>query len=125
MHAQAIAAKKDEKEKQERARIDANKAAAALRKQKTEAEKAQKALQAAVRSANKTEVEAEEKVERQAQKRKEALVKKALKDPLVKTKAPIKAQKAPICEKKVVRFNGVEEEGGSQLNCKTRLLRVA
>jgi hypothetical protein len=51
----------------------------------------QKALQAAVRSTNKTKVEAEEKVERQAQKRKKALVKKALKDPLVKTKAPIKA----------------------------------
>jgi hypothetical protein len=110
--AQAIAAEKDEKEKQERARIDANKAATALKKQKTEAAKAQKALQAAVRSANKAEVEAEEKAERQAQKKKEALVKKASKDPLVKTKALVKAQKAPIREKKAVQFNGVDEEGG-------------
>ena len=39
-------------------------------------------------------------------------MKKALKDPLVKTKAPIKAQKAPIHEKKVVQFSGVDEEGG-------------
>src|SRR6202035_5360993 len=63
--AQAIATEKDEKEKRERARIDANKATTALKKQKTEAAKAQKALQAAVRSANKAEVEAEEKAERQ------------------------------------------------------------
>jgi hypothetical protein len=112
MRAQAIAAEKDEKEKQERARIDANKAATALKKQKTEAEKAQKALQAAVRSGNKAEVEAEEKVEKQAQKKKEALAKKALKDPLVKTKAPVKAQKAPIHGKKVVQFSSVDEERG-------------
>jgi len=40
LHAQAIAAEKDEKEKQERVRVDANKAAATLKKQKVEAEKA-------------------------------------------------------------------------------------
>jgi hypothetical protein len=78
-----------------------------------------------VRSANKAKVQAEEKAKRQAQKKKEALVKKALKDPLVKAKAPIKAQKAPIHEKKAVQFNGVDERGGSQPNRKTRLLRVA
>jgi len=111
MRAQAVAAEKEEKEKQERARIDANKAATALKKQRIEAEKAQKALQAAVRSDNQAEVEAEEKAEKQAQKKKEVSVKKALKDPLVKTKAPIKAKKAPVCEKIVVRFasNDVEE----------------
>ena len=65
-----------------------------------------------MRSANKAEVEAEEKAERQAQKKKETLVKKASKDPLMKTKAPVKAQKAPIHEKKVVQFSGVDEEGG-------------
>jgi len=40
MRAQAVAAKKEEKEKQERARIDANKAAIALKKQRIKAEKA-------------------------------------------------------------------------------------
>ena len=109
--AQEIAAEKEEKEKQERARIDGNKATAALKKQKTEAEKAEKALQVATRSANKEEVQAVEKAEKQAQKKKEALQKKAEKDPPTKAKAPPKVKKIPVHAKKVISFSGVEVEG--------------
>ena len=78
--AQAIAAEKEEKEKAKRARINSNKAAAALKKQRTEAERAEKCLQAAVRSDNREEVMAEEKAEKQAQKKKDTIKNKALKD---------------------------------------------
>jgi len=108
--AQGIAAKKEEKEKQERARIDGNKAATALKKQKTEAEKAEKALQAATRSANKEEVQAAEKAEKQAQKKKEVLQKKAEKDPPIKVKDPPKVGKKLVRTKKVVSFSSVEVE---------------
>jgi hypothetical protein len=110
--AQEIAAEKEEKERQDRARIYANKAATTLKKQKSEALKAEKALQAATRSANKAEVEAEEKAEKQAQKKKEASQKKPSKDPLVKTQAPAKARKALVSQKKVVQFDSVDGDGG-------------
>ena len=64
--AQEIAAQKEEEERAERARIDGNKATATLKKQQTVAAKAEKALQAATRSANKDEVIAEERAERKA-----------------------------------------------------------
>ena len=110
--AQEIAAEKEEKEKQERARIDGNKAASALKKQKEVAKKAEKALQAAVRSDNLEEVAAEEKAEKQAQKKKGKAVKEALKDILVKTRTPIKARKTPVRSRKVVRFIGGDIGGG-------------
>jgi hypothetical protein len=106
--AQAFQAAKEEKEKEDRARIDANRAASALKKAKDDAIRAEKALQAAARAANKDEVEAEEKAEKQAQKQKEAQAKKALKDPLAKAKTPAKPKKAPVRENKVVRFVGVD-----------------
>ena len=101
----AIAAKKEEKEKQERVRID-NKATTTIKKQKTKREKAEKELQAAVRSENRAKVDTKEEAKKQAQKKKEAAVKNALKEPLVKTKAPQKT-------KKVVRFNSINIGGGS------------
>ena len=52
--AQAFAREKEEKEKHERVRIDANK----------EPEQAEKALQAATRKGNQAEVETEEKAEK-------------------------------------------------------------
>jgi hypothetical protein len=108
--AQAIAVEKEEKEKQERARIDANKEAAAIKKAKKDAEKAEEALQAAIRKENKAEVEAEEKAKKQAQKQKEIVTNKASKDVLAKAKGPEKAKKAPVRERKVVQFVGVDLE---------------
>jgi hypothetical protein len=67
--AQTFQAQKEEEERRERARIDANKAAAAIKKAEKEAKAAEKRLQAAIRGANKAEVEAEEKAEKQAQKK--------------------------------------------------------
>ena len=103
--AQAISAEKEEHERAERARIDSNKAAATLKKQKTKAIKAEKALQAATRSANKEEVIAKEKAEQQAQKKKETTQKKAEKDLLARPKTPTKARKASVSQKKVVWFD--------------------
>ena len=79
-----------------------NKAATTIKRAKTKAEKAEKALQAAVKKGNKAEVEAEEKAEKQVQKKKETLANKASNDPLAKARAPTKTGKAPICKKKVV-----------------------
>jgi hypothetical protein len=107
--AQAISAEKEERGKQERARIDANKEAAAIKKAKREAEKA---LQAPIRVGNKAEVEAEEKAEKRAQKKKEAHANKASKDLPAKSKSPRKAKKAHICKKRVVRFVGVVQKEG-------------
>jgi len=58
-------------------------------------------------------VRVEEKAEKQAQKKKEAAQTQALKALLVRIKAPAKARKAPVVEKKVVRFisSDVEEQG--------------
>ena len=67
-------------------------------------------LQAAIRKGTKAEVEAEEKAEKQAQKQKEILTNKASKDVLAKAKGPKKAKKAPIRERKVVQFVGVDLE---------------
>jgi hypothetical protein len=108
--AQAIAAEKEEKEKQEKAKIDANKEAAAIKKAKKDAEKAEKALQAAIRKGNKAKVKAKEKAEKQAQKQRETLTNKASKDVLAKAKSPRKAKKAPVRERKVVQFVGVDLE---------------
>ncbi len=51
---------------EERARINANKVATALKKAKNKALKAEKALQAAIRASNKDKVEAKEKAKKQA-----------------------------------------------------------
>jgi hypothetical protein len=107
---QAIAAEKEEKEKQERTRIDANKEAAAIKKAKKDAEKAEKALQAAIRKGNKAKVEAEEKAEKQAQKQKEILTNRASKDAPAKAKGSEKAKKALVRERKAVQFVGVNPE---------------
>jgi len=108
--AQAIAEAKEQKEKAERARIDGKKVAFAIKKAQKEAERQEKALQAATREGNRAEVVAEEKAEKQAQKKKKASVSKASKDLLAKAKSPAKPRKAPICKKKVVRFVGGDSE---------------
>ena len=87
-----------------------NKATATIKKAKTKAEKAEKALQATLKKGNKAEVKAEEKAEKQVQKKKETLANKASNDPLVKARASTKTGKAPICKKKVVQFVGVNPE---------------
>ncbi|PMD36941.1 hypothetical protein L207DRAFT_515411, partial [Hyaloscypha variabilis F] len=74
--------KKEAFEKLERIRIDTKKAEIAAKKQKAKVENAEKALQAV----------------------KEAAQTKALKALLVRIKAPIKARKALVIKKKVVRF---------------------
>ena len=104
--AQAVAAAKEEQEKAERARIDGNEAAAAIKKARKEAAKAEKTLQAATWKESRAEAKAEEKAEMQAQKRKEAPISKALKDLSAKAKTPAKPRKAPIRKKKAVRFVG-------------------
>ena len=111
--AQERFAEKEAFEKSERIRIDTKKAEAAAKKQKTEAEKAEKALQAAARKENIEEVRLEEKAKKQAQKKKEAAQTQALTALPVRIKAPAKARKALVVKKKVVRFisSNVEEQG--------------
>ena len=87
-----------------------NKAAATIKRAKTEVEKAEKALQATVKRGNKAKVKAEEKAEKQVQKKKETLANKALNNPLAKARAPTKTRKAPICKKKVVQFVSIDPE---------------
>jgi hypothetical protein len=71
-HIQELFAKKEAFAKSERIRINTKKATQALKKQKNKAEKAEKALQVAVRGENIDEVRIEEKAKLQAQKEKEA-----------------------------------------------------
>jgi hypothetical protein len=113
--AQAFQKEKEDEAKAKRARIDANKASTALKKAKDNAAKAEKALQAATREANKAEVDADEKAEKQARKKKDLMASKASKDPLAKAKSPAKPRKAPVRKKKVVRFISGDLEGGGWL----------
>jgi len=109
--AQTKAAEKEEKEKAERVRIDSNKVAAATKKAQKDALQAEKGLQAATRKDNLEEVRAEEKAEKQAQKRKETLAKKASKAVPAVYKSPAKPRKAPIRKKKAVQFINVDAMG--------------
>jgi hypothetical protein len=72
---------------------------------------AEKGLQAATRKDNLEEVRAEEKAEKQAQKRKETLTKKASKAIPAVHKSPAKPRKAPIRKKKAVQFINVDAMG--------------
>jgi hypothetical protein len=92
--------------KSERERINAKKAAQALKKQKENAEKAANTLQAVARAGNIDEVRIEEKAQLQAQKKNEARQKKVLKALPVRIKTPAKPRKALVKKKKVVRFIG-------------------
>jgi hypothetical protein len=110
--AQELFAEKEAFAKSERIRIDTKKAAQALKKQKNEAEKAEKALQVAVRGENIDEVRIEEKAELQAQKEKEAKQKKVPKALPVRIKTPAKPRKVPVLKKKVVSFINGNINGG-------------
>jgi len=110
--AQARFAKKEAFEKSERARIDANKVARAEKKARIEAEKADKALQAAVRGDNIEEVRIEEKSQKQAQKKKEAPKSEALKSLPVRNKNLAKPKIALNKHRKQVRFVGIEKTEG-------------
>ena len=111
--AQERFAEKEAFEKSERLRIDTKKAEQALKKQRTEAEKAAKALQAAVREENLIEVRAAKKAEKQAQKEKDTAQTKALKALPVRIKPPAKPRKALVIKKKVVRFASSDAREGS------------
>jgi hypothetical protein len=63
------------------------------------------------RKGSQADVEAKEKAEKQAQKRKGKQVSKASKVPLAKAKSPIKPRKAPVYKKKVVRFVSSDPKG--------------
>ena len=71
--ARDVAAQKVELQKQEKARIEAKKVAAATKRQEIEAKRAEKALQTAMRRDNRGEIEAEEKAVKQALKKKETV----------------------------------------------------
>jgi hypothetical protein len=101
LRTRAIQVEKEEKEKQERARIDTNKVEATLKKQRKEEQAADKALQVATRKANRAEVVTIKKAEKQAQKKKEAAQKVAQKVPLPKKKLPLKDKTIPIRNKVV------------------------
>ena len=110
--AQEKAAEKEVFERSERVRIDTKKTEQALKKQRTDIEKAAKALQAAVRKENIEEVRAEEKAKKEAQKKKETTQTQALKGLPVRIKTPTKPRKALVQRKKVVRFVGGDIKGG-------------
>jgi hypothetical protein len=110
--AQEKAAKKEAFERSERVRIDTKKTKQALKKQRTDIEKAAKALQAAVRKENIEEVRAEEKAEKEAQKEKETTQTQALKCLPMRVKTPTKPRKALVQRKKVIRFVGSDIKGG-------------
>ena len=110
--AQARFAKKEAFEKSERARIDANKVARAEKKARIEAEKADKALQAAVRGDNIEKVRIEEKSQKQAQKKKEVPKSEALKSLPVRNKNLAKPKIALNKYRKQVRFMGIEKTEG-------------
>ncbi|PMD61248.1 uncharacterized protein K444DRAFT_525886 [Hyaloscypha bicolor E] len=109
---QELFAKKEAFAKSERIRINTKKAAQALKKQKNEAEKAEKALQVAVRGENINKVRIKEKAELQAQKEKEAKQKKVPKALPVRIKTPAKPRKVPVLKKKVVSFINGNINGG-------------
>jgi len=110
--AQELFAEKEAFAKAERVRIDTKKATQALKKQKDEAKKAEKALQRVVREENIDEVRIEEKAELQAQKKKETTQKEVLKALLVRIKTPAKARKVSVLKKKVVSFVDSNINGG-------------
>ena len=126
LRARVVQAEKEEKEKQERARIDANKAEAALKKQRKEEQAADKALQVATRKANRVEVAAAEKAEKQAQKKKEATQKVTRKVPLPKKKLPLKDKTIPVRNKVVdlVGNSGVGEQVETEAPKQSRSGRV-
>ena len=106
-----VAAQKVELQKQEKARIEANKVAAAIRKQEIEAKRAEKALQAVMRRDNRGEIEAEERAVKQAQKKKETVQKKVPKGPVNKEKTRTEVSKAQVPKKKVISSNNVRGQG--------------
>jgi hypothetical protein len=101
LRARVVQAEKEEKEKQERARIDANKAEVALKKQRKEEQDADKRLQAVTRRENRAEIAVAERAEKRAQKKKETAQKTAQKVTVSKKKSPPK-DKTILVKRKVV-----------------------
>ena len=103
-HAQEALAAKAYKLEAEKARIASNKTTLLIKKAKSNAEKAEKALQRALAKEAKAQIEAEKKAEKETQKL-AILAEKQVSKALTQEKAVVKKpQKASVGRKKVVRF---------------------